>query len=428
MLSNQMLSRFMGILSFVTVALVVSGCGGGDDGSSAGASNGIASGAPAPVGIGVPATPVSSGTSGGSAPVAATTSVPITVGSGAIGVVNMPTVSVTVCAPGTSQCQIIPNILLDTGSTGLRVVNSVATAVLGGLPTVSTRSGNLNECLQFVSGYTWGSVRTADVKIGQLTASGIPIQIVGDMGASSVPTSCANRGVPVNTVGDLGANGILGIGPAGYDCGATCVTSTNINRYYACSTGNASCQLTTVPLAQQVTNPVAHFPSNNDGFVVQMNQPVAGLAVGTLSFGIGSPPAGKTMLTTESNGNFRQGTFAGTTLRSVYMDTGSNGYYFDNKGLSNMPVCRDNPFYCPSATQNLSVSLTGVAWEQATVSLTVENADKVFNGDGFAFPNLAGPGNASSFGLGLPFFYGRTVYIGLDRSLFGDTRPPYIAF
>jgi hypothetical protein len=37
------------------------------------------------------------------------------------GYVNEPCVTVTVCAPGTGRCQSIPNVLLDTGSYGLRL-------------------------------------------------------------------------------------------------------------------------------------------------------------------------------------------------------------------------------------------------------------------------------------------------------------------
>lgn len=37
------------------------------------------------------------------------------------GNVNTPYVSVNVCEPGTTKCQTINNVLLDTGSTGLRI-------------------------------------------------------------------------------------------------------------------------------------------------------------------------------------------------------------------------------------------------------------------------------------------------------------------
>src|SRR6476619_7474596 len=40
------------------------------------------------------------------------------------GYVNEPCVSVTICVPGTTNCQTIKNLLLDTGSYGLRVFSS----------------------------------------------------------------------------------------------------------------------------------------------------------------------------------------------------------------------------------------------------------------------------------------------------------------
>src|SRR5580765_435250 len=55
--------------------------------------------------------------------------------------------TVTICVPGTSNCQTISGILVDTGSVGLRVLSSVLTQSLpqqtgaGGAPVV--------ECLPF---------------------------------------------------------------------------------------------------------------------------------------------------------------------------------------------------------------------------------------------------------------------------------------
>ena len=39
-------------------------------------------------------------------------------------------VSVTVCVPSTSTCQTVPNVLVDTGSTGLRILSSALTISL----------------------------------------------------------------------------------------------------------------------------------------------------------------------------------------------------------------------------------------------------------------------------------------------------------
>src|SRR5271168_4830164 len=40
---------------------------------------------------------------------------------------NEPCVTIKICSPGTTQCQTIPNVLLDTGSYGLRLFSSVIT-------------------------------------------------------------------------------------------------------------------------------------------------------------------------------------------------------------------------------------------------------------------------------------------------------------
>src|SRR5512142_3556104 len=59
---------------------------------------------------------------------------------------NEPCVSVTVCVPGTSQCQTVPNVLLDTGSTGLRVFKQAVTLPL---PPVTAGSATLGECISY---------------------------------------------------------------------------------------------------------------------------------------------------------------------------------------------------------------------------------------------------------------------------------------
>ena len=62
------------------------------------------------------------------------------------------------------------------------------------------------------------------------------------------------------------------------------------------------------------------------------------------------------------------------------------------------------------------------------VTFDVANAVALFNNaDAFAYHNLAGPG-PNMFDWGLPFFYGRRVFIAIE----GQTTPagpgPYIAY
>src|SRR6185312_10064858 len=84
----------------------------------------------------------------------------VTVGAcGVNGYINEPCVSVTICQPGTNNCQTIPNILLDTGSYGLRIFSSLVSVPL---TQISTAQGPLYTCAQFADGSSdWGPVKTA---------------------------------------------------------------------------------------------------------------------------------------------------------------------------------------------------------------------------------------------------------------------------
>src|SRR5580658_5269347 len=130
--------------------------------------------------------------------------------------------SLTVCVPGTSTCQTVDNILVDTGSSGLRILSSALTV---SLPPQNASNGNpVFECFPFVSGYTWGPVQIADVEIAGEKASSAPIEVIGTN--TPVPTGCLDLGLPSSdTLDTLGANGILGVGLSAQDCGPDCPTS-----------------------------------------------------------------------------------------------------------------------------------------------------------------------------------------------------------
>src|ERR1700710_1991156 len=127
------LIRWLAVLS-VSVLLAACGGGGGDSGNSSGSSGGSGSGCSSGgVSSGMPnAQPIAS---------TASNTVPITVGPGAQNFVNIPNVSVTVCAPGTSTCQTINNIQVDTGSYGLRLASDAATPIFGSLAVAALTGG-----------------------------------------------------------------------------------------------------------------------------------------------------------------------------------------------------------------------------------------------------------------------------------------------
>ncbi|SAL14617.1 DUF3443 domain-containing protein [Caballeronia humi] len=426
--STPFFKRLVGWLATAMLATALVACGGGDDnnsssssssgGSSGGSGGGSSSGSD--VGTG--------GTNNQPIAVNGTNAVPITVNKGAANFVNIPNVSVTVCAPNTSVCQTIDNIQLDTGSYGLRLVSGAAQQVLGNLPVSAAQGGGqLAECTQFADGFTWGTVRQADVKIGGETASNIPVQIIGDLSASSVPASGCVSGSNEATSTDLGANGILGVGNAIYDCGASCLTASQ-SMYYSCPNGT-NCTPVGVPLTQQVVNPVTKFAVNNNGVIVTM-PPISdngtASASGTLVFGIGTQSnnarTGVTTFTTDTSGNVN-GNYNKSAV-TTFFDTGSNGTFFADNSISQ---CTSSTFYCPSSELSLNNAIKGLdGTTSATVNFRVVSARTLTSGGGkFAFNSLAGSfGDSSFFDFGMPFFYGRHVYVGFD--LPGST--PYVAF
>jgi len=100
---------------------------------------------------------------------------------------------VTICVPGTSSCQDIPNVLVDTGSFGLRLLESQVTITP---PQTTDSSGNvLQECIMFADGsYVWGPVATADIQMAGEKASAVPIQLISASNMPAAPSSCSSGG------------------------------------------------------------------------------------------------------------------------------------------------------------------------------------------------------------------------------------------
>jgi hypothetical protein len=106
--------------------------------------------------------------------------------------VNQPAVTITLCPPSadnTSQCVTVKNMLVDTGSVGVRVTSSALTDALKSqlltqVGATDDKIGNapIVQCSMFACGFTWGPIKRADVMIGGKKASNLPIQVIGDGG------------------------------------------------------------------------------------------------------------------------------------------------------------------------------------------------------------------------------------------------------
>jgi hypothetical protein len=413
--------RALRALGVAAVAVFIAGCGGGGGSDSAGAGGG-------------------GGTGGGGASPSAANQVSVVVAQGVQGVANIPAVSVTICAPGTTLCQTVNNIQVDTESFGLRLASSALSQVLGALPKQTVAGGTVAECTAFADGFTWGSVRSADVKIGGETAASLPVQVIGDLPQSAVATGGCSTGTLELTPAALAANGILGIGVAQSDCGALCANPPVGNsNYYTCP-GDINCVQTLLPVAQQVTNPVSKFPADNNG--VMLSMPAIGpsgqsTVTGMLTFGIGTQsnnalPSTVTKLMTNPYGDVNA-TFFGNPV-TAFFDSGSNAYFFSDNTLTSCSGSTAS-FYCPPSIVTRAVSVANYnasapgAPAGLALSMAVGNANQLLQNGNYALNDLAGSlGGATFVDLGMPFFYGQNVYYGMDQTGSPAGSGPFVAF
>ena len=343
---------------------------------------------------------------------------------------NEPCVSITICVPGSnSQCQTISNILLDTGSYGLRIFHE---AVSISLPSVLNNGQEIGTCATFGTGADWGKVVSADIIVGNLDgteiASSVPIQLINSnySGFSSNPSWCNNGSVDLSA-SSANYNGILGVGVFQQDCGYACAYY-SVGMYYSCD-GISSCNSTTVPLSKQVTNPISMLPTDNNGIIISLPQTTNSAVTGMAILGINTksnniPPSTITVLNTGSSGQF-QTNFNGKTYSSI-LDTGTNTFSFYDAAI---PICSYYPgFYCPTSTVSLNATMYNNLGQNAkSVNFTIDNAESLF---GATFNNIGtNSGSGSSLLIwGLPYFYGKTIYEGFEGKSSNLATGAYWAF
>lgn len=387
---------------------------------------------------------------------------PISVDAGPAGLgytsTNAAFVTVKVCVPGSGgQCQTVDHVMVDTGSSGLRLLSSAAGGEFSlSLPGENDPNNNdaFGECLVFLDGYVWGTVNTATVTVSGETASSVPVQVILPSTSSpGVPTSCSNQnpsggaGNEGNSLGDFGANGIIGVGLFPQDCGQYCVsqgsTCNGSNNapcvYYDCP--SSGCTPANIAIAQQIPNPVTAFATDNNGVLILLpsvadggSSPVGGpYLTGSLIFGIG----------TESNNGLGSAqvyglngegelttTFNGSSIPG-FLDSGSNGFFFNDSSIATCPSPNQD-WYCPSTSpDNLSAQNQGTNMNAGvTVNFSIENADNLLNSSNTAFSTLGGPyiSTPAEFDWGLSFFYGRSIFTAIDGAITPGGNGPYFAY
>jgi Protein of unknown function (DUF3443) len=383
--------------------------------------------------------PSSGGDNSAPAPSGAANVISVSVGTSNVCTnVNELCASVTICQPGTSTCQTISDVLVDIGSVGVRVFDSVlSTPLRQGLQQAVDAQGHpLGECAFFADGsMSWGPVQIADVVLGGGPAVRVPIQVIAPTFAGQTISNNPCNGPVDSDPGVTSFNGILGIGIFKQDCGPVCELNNNNNLYFSCVA--SSCTSTTMPVLNQLQNPVWMLSSGNNGVVLAMpNVPANGApsVTGSLIMGIGTadnntPPAGLSVLRTDGGGLLSTN-YKGQVLDTI-IDSGSNGLFFPD---ANIPPCTNFPdFYCPANPLNLMATLMGFnGVPQIAVPFQVANTANLVQTNNAAFNNLGGSSGSgpfsSFFDWGLPFFFGRTVFVGIEEQTSPLGTGPYFAF
>jgi hypothetical protein len=333
--------------------------------------------------------------------------VPITVG---CGYTNEPCVSVKICEPGTANCTVVNNILLDTGSFGLRIFSCAHSL---NLVTETYLGHSVAECVSYADGSSdWGTIVKADVTLGTQTASNIPIQIID----ATYPDSNNNCTGSDYSAAAAGFNGIIGVGLQIRDA----TRAPNGYPYYLCS--NGACSSTSLPTAYQVQNPVAAMTTNNNGVIISMPSiSAAGTAnvTGNMYLGIdtlaNNSASGMTPLATDIYVNFRTlfPATSTTPMTNSFIDSGSNFLDFYSSAIAS----DSNQFYIPATTLNLTAKHKDAvsATTSALINFQLMTANNVSSDSSYSYNNVGAIfGNGNSFDWGFPFFFGRAVAVQFE--------------
>lgn len=334
---------------------------------------------------------------------------------------NRMVVSITVCDPGTDHCATIDNVMVDTGSTGLRLEGSAIPSSLN-LPAFTGPDGKpLAECLRFVHDDAWGPLYRTDMRIGGLTAKNLPVQVIAD-DLRPRPAGC-----PTSTARPT-SNGTLGIGPHLLDCQGSCAQDADRPGVFVQDRGSWLPFRGPVPIESRLPNPFSLFPQHGNGVVLDLPaSPEGGTGeiVGTLTFGVDTAAnnriLGAQILRIDAKGLFTT-RYGGVDFSESYIDSGTETYILADDGLAR---CAGMTWaFCASPSRTLEAAMIGTDGGKVEVLFTIGDYRGALNRrvsawDGFA---EVAEGPSRAFVWGAPFFLGRRVSLVFDGRATGDTK------
>ena len=342
------------------------------------------------------------------------------------GYVNALCTSITLCQPGTQICQEIDGILVDSGSVGLRIFDTVLQFPL---PLLSIQSDTdrvavLAENAPFRAERAWGPIALATVRFSErkIDQTTLPIQIM-----STTATQPERAGF----------QGILGLGVFREDCGGGCAIQKNNGIYFACPDSQANvrdCESARVAPEKQVRHPVVGLERNHNGISIALPQIFgpSDSVTGTLTLGIDNSDKLKEtqVIPVDSLGGFRM-TFAGRGYDGSQIDSGSNAVFFP--GSPEIPRCAWSArwlatlgeFFCPKSPMEFFGVIPNLLLAHAPatnhssgakITWTAVDGQERLARNSLVAPSLAGF-ELNQILLGIPFFFGKQIYFGIEGEI-----------
>ncbi len=340
------------------------------------------------------------------------------------GDINTIFVDVTVC-DAAQACRTVPNVIVDTGSTGLHLYREALDGLE--LDAVTTSDGRpLSHWTGFGSRTIWTTVNRAQVRIGKVSTDVIPIALYDKPSPlEQLPAAYTKVDSRDWFVGI--ANGVLGISPR-----RQLAEGYFVDRHEGGAEAAPDWHEVVVDTSRQLANPIAHFPAPYDnGSVIKLLGAGPGAAYaklpGWLGLGIGLPtyglfPASARVVSHELDQDGHFPLMVGERRFDVLLDSATNMLALDLDHLG-IPRRGDGGWYydAPAATPLELTALCGKRKVKLAQAVYVGARDSIFlKPQGYAVlpslivtPELTGGVST----LGSPFFYGRTVATGLQGSI-----------
>ena len=316
---------------------------------------------------------------------------------------NRMVVSVTLCAPGTSRCATIDDIMVDTGSTGLRIEASALPLELGLPPFLGPDGVPLAECLRFIHDAAWGPLVRANVRLGGLTAADIPIQIIAD-NPPQQPEGCPPSQVYPTS------NGTLGVGPHLFDCPGNCVQIAAAPTVFKMERGLWIPNQGGVAPAFRMPNPISRLPVHDNGVVIDLPAARHGAEIelrGTLTFGVGTAAnnqLGDARVTRLDRRGYFTTLYGGLAYPESYLDSGTMTLIVDDEGI---PRCARLPWaFCLDPSHEFAATMIDGFGGTVSTSFVVSDyqaiGDHHYGAAGGAA--IAAAVGTKSFVWGAPYF------------------------